>query len=103
MRPDYPRISPVRFAGVSLLRQEIPPRGVHEMKPRLIGLTAVLFLAVSSAFAQLPPLGSPTMPTPPAQQPGLPPLGGNSAAPAPAPAGSLSVEAENADLKTARA
>jgi tetratricopeptide (TPR) repeat protein len=70
------------------------------MKPRLIGLAVMVLLAIPAAFAQLPPLGSQTT-TPPAQQPGLPPLGGPSATPA--PAGSLSVEAENADLKTARA
>ncbi len=78
------------------------------MNSRLIGLFAVIALSVPPALAQLPPLGSqPSAPSAP-QAPGLPPLGGAAglpplgAAPA-APAGSLSVEAVNADLKTARA
>jgi tetratricopeptide (TPR) repeat protein len=70
------------------------------MKPHFVVLTALIALTGSSALAQLPPLGQ-TAPPPANQAPGLPPLPG--AAAAPAPAGSLSVEAMNADLKAARA
>jgi tetratricopeptide (TPR) repeat protein len=70
------------------------------MNPRFIILSAVVALAASPAIAQLPPLGQ-TTPPPTNQAPGLPPLPG--AAAAPAPAGSLGVEAMNADLKAARA
>jgi tetratricopeptide (TPR) repeat protein len=74
------------------------------MALRFIGLLAVIALATSSVFAQLPPLGDKPSSPPPAQAPGLPPLGGTLATPAAAPpSGSLSVEAVNADLKTARA
>lgn len=73
------------------------------MKSRFIGLLAVISLAVPAALAQLPPLGSPPTPPPAGQAPGLPPLGGVPATPAASPSGNLSVEAVNADLKTARA
>jgi tetratricopeptide (TPR) repeat protein len=75
------------------------------MKPSLIALTAVICLTAPSAIAQLPPLGQPASPPPAQPQQGLPPLGGASTLPplGGAPAGSLSVEAVNADLKTARA
>ena len=78
------------------------------MNTRFIGLFAVIALSVSPVFAQLPPLGSQPTTPPPAQAPGLPPLGGASTLPplagtTAAPSGGLSVEAVNADLKTARA
>jgi tetratricopeptide (TPR) repeat protein len=72
------------------------------MKSRFIGLLAVISLAVPPALAQLPPLGQQPSPPPANQAPGLPPLGGAPTAPAAAP-GNLSVDAVNADLKTARA
>jgi tetratricopeptide (TPR) repeat protein len=69
------------------------PKMERKMKPKMkqaFALFLGLFVAValSSAFAQLPPLGEPAKPAPNAN---------------PAPAGSVSVEAVNADLKTARA
>jgi len=70
------------------------------MNRRFIVLFALVALAAAPVLAQLPPLGQ-TTPPPTNQAPGLPPLPG--AAAAPAPAGSLSVEAMNADLKAARA
>lgn len=75
------------------------------MSSRLIGLLAVIALAVSPALAQLPPLGGQPTPLPAPPAPGLPPLGGAAGLPplGAAPAGNLSVEAVNADLKTARA
>jgi tetratricopeptide (TPR) repeat protein len=58
------------------------------MKRRFMLLSASLLWIVPSVFAQLPPLGPPQKPT---------------AEAAAAPAGSLSVDAANADLKIARA
>jgi tetratricopeptide (TPR) repeat protein len=72
------------------------------MNRSLIGLLAVVSLAIPPAFAQLPPLGQQPSPAPANQAPGLPPLGGAPTAPASA-SGKLSVDAVNADLKTARA
>jgi tetratricopeptide (TPR) repeat protein len=70
------------------------------MNRNLIGLLAVMSLSIAPALAQLPPLGGQSSPAPAGQAPGLPPLGGAPAATP--PSGSLSVDAVNADLKTAR-
>jgi tetratricopeptide (TPR) repeat protein len=71
-----------------LARQKNTSHGVIEMNHPHLLLVASLLLLVPSAMAQgLPPLGQP-----PAQKPATP-----------APTSSLSVEAANADLKTARA
>jgi tetratricopeptide (TPR) repeat protein len=73
-----------------LLRQKIAGLGVTEMKPWNLMFLAALVAIVPPAFAQLPPLGGPPQP----EQPGKPA--------AVSPAGNLSVEAMNADLKAAR-
>jgi tetratricopeptide (TPR) repeat protein len=71
------------------------------MNSRFIGLLAAISLMVPPSIAQLAPLGGTPSPAPAGQTPGLPPLGGAPAATP--PSGNLSVEAVNADLKTARA
>jgi tetratricopeptide (TPR) repeat protein len=74
-----------------LLRQKITALGVTEMKSRSFMLFLALAASVPPAVAQLPPLGGATQPEQPAKST------------ATASAGSLTVEAANADLKAARA
>ena len=74
-----------------MLRQKIAALGVTEMKPRNFVFFLALMASVSPAIAQLPPLGGATQPEQPAKSTTA------------APAGSLTVEAANADLKAARA
>jgi tetratricopeptide (TPR) repeat protein len=90
--------------GVFFLRHPDTLSGAHEMSRRSLIFLALMLLNSGFVFAQgLLPLGTPQEPKAPAQ--GLPPLGsGQEQKPAAqAPAGKLSVDAANADLKVARA
>ena len=80
------------------------PRSIAPALKYLVLTSIVLVaLAIPPAHAQLAPLGGTTSTPPPAQTQGVPPLAGAPPPAAPAAPASLSVEAVNADLKTARA
>ncbi len=77
------------------------------MNPRFLLVLSCVIIGSTFARAHLPPLGAPQEPKPQDQNPpaqGLPPLGGPAEQkPGASPAGTLSVDAANADLKLARA
>jgi tetratricopeptide (TPR) repeat protein len=72
------------------------------MNARILLVLSPVLIGSTFASAQLPPLGAPQEQKPPSQ--GLPPLGAPAEQkPGASPAGTLSVDAANADLKLARA
>src|SRR4051794_10079616 len=77
------------------------------MNPRFVLVISFVLIGSTFGWAQLPPLGAPAEQKPPEQKPpaqALPPLGAPAEQkPGASPAGMLSVDAANADLKLARA